>query len=87
MLKLNYIKNIFKFSSILLIFSMAKKEFSDVKIEGGECATPGIIALKSICFNKDIKKKIGINKNSKILLFGCEGATDTKMYNKIMKKK
>ena len=70
-----------------VIFSMAKKDFSDVKIEGGECATPGIIALKSICFNKDIKKKIGINKNSKILLFGCEGATDTKMYNKIMKKK
>ena len=66
-----------------VIFSLANKEFSDKQIEAGECATPGIIALKSICFNREIKNKIGLNNNSNILIFGCEGATDKEMYNKI----
>ena len=70
-----------------VIFSLANKEFSKIKIEGGECATPGIIALKSICSNKKIKKKIGLNKDSSVLIFGCEGATDKKMYNDIIKNR
>ena len=68
-----------------VIFSLANKEFSDKQIEAGECATPGIIALKSICFNRKIRNKIGLNNNSNILIFGCEGATDKEMYNKILK--
>ena len=70
-----------------VIFSLSNKDFSNVKIEGGECATPGIIALKSIYFNQALRKKIGLNNNSSILIFGCEGATDKKMYNKVIKIK
>ena len=61
------------------------KIFQKNKIEAGECATPGIIALKGICFNQELKNKIKLNKNSKVLVFGCEGATDEKMYNKLLK--
>ena len=64
---------------------LANKNFSKNKIEAGECATPGIIALKGICFNQELKNKIKLNKNSKVLVFGCEGATDKKMYNKLLK--
>ena len=64
---------------------LANKNFSKNKIEAGECATPGIIALKGICFNQKLKNKIKLNKNSKVLVFGCEGATDEKMYNKLLK--
>jgi len=64
---------------------LANKKFSKNKIEAGECATPGIIALKGICFNQELKNKIKLNKNSKVLVFGCEGATDEKMYNKLLK--
>ena len=64
---------------------LANKNFSKNKIEAGECATPGIIALKGICFNQELKNKIKLNKNSKVLVFGCEGATDEKMYNKLLK--
>ena len=63
---------------------LANKKFSKNKIEAGECATPGIIALKGICFNQELKNKIKLNKNSKVLVFGCEGATDEKMYNKLL---
>ena len=68
-----------------VIFSLANKEFSNSKIEGGECATAGIIALKSICLNQKLRKKIGLNKKSSVLVFGCEGAADKKMYDEIIK--
>ena len=89
-------RNILKFSSNYcvsitdtmvapVISSLAKKKFSKNKIEAGECATPGIIALKGICFNQKLKNKIKLNKDSKVLIFGCEGATDKQMYKKILK--
>ena len=66
---------------------LASKHLSNTKIEGGECATPGIIALNGICFNNKLRNKIKLNKNSRILLFGCEGATDKVMYKKLLKIK
>ena len=63
------------------------KTYSNNKIEGGECSTPGIIALKSIYLNKVLKNKIKLNNKSKVLIFGCEGATDIKMYKKLIKLK
>lgn len=68
-----------------VISLLAKKKFSKNKIEAGECATPGIIALKGIYFNQKLKNKIKLNKNSKVLIFGCEGATDKQMYKKLLK--
>ena len=67
--------------------SLSKKTYSNVKIEGGECATPGIIALNSIYFNLVLKNKMKLNNKSKVLIFGCEGATDKKMYKKLIKQK
>ena len=66
-------------------FLLANKKYSINKIEAGECATPGIIALKGICFNQKLKNKIKLNKDSKVLIFGCEGATDKQMYKKLLK--
>ena len=35
--------------------------------------------------NKPVKvKEVGINENSKILLIGCEGLTDQKMYDQLL---
>ena len=67
--------------------SLSRKTYSNVKIEGGECATPGIIALNSIYFNLVLKNKMKLNNKSKVLIFGCEGATDKKMYKKLIKQK
>ena len=38
-------------------------------------------------FNNKLRNKIKLNKNSRILLFGCEGATDKVMYKKLLKIK
>ena len=64
---------------------LANSEFSDEKIIGGECSTPGIISLVGLCNDVEIKKKININENSKVLLFGCEGDADEELYKKLLK--
>ena len=62
-----------------------KKKLSKKKIIGGECSTPGIISLIG-CYNNDsAKKELGINRNSNILLIGCEGDTDPYIYKKLLK--
>ena len=63
---------------------LAESRLSDKKIIAGECAVPGIIALISVFKNKDYLNKLELNSNSKILLFGCEGLTDNKMYQKLL---
>ena len=65
---------------------LANSEFSDEKIIGGECSTPGIISLVGLCNDVEIKKKININEDSKVLLFGCEGDADEELYKKLLKQ-
>ena len=63
---------------------LASSEFSEEKIVGGECSTPGIISLIGLCNDQEIKKKINLNENSNILLFGCEGDADEELYQKLL---
>ena len=64
--------------------SLANSEFSDQKIVGGECSTPGIISLIGLVNDEKIRKKINLNENSNILLFGCEGNADEELYQKLL---
>ena len=63
---------------------LANKVFSDEKIIGGECSTPGIASLVGLSNDKDIKKKINLNESSNVLLFGCEGDADEELYQKLL---
>jgi len=65
---------------------LANSEFSDEKIIGGECSTPGIISLVGLCNEVKIKKKINLNENSNVLLFGCEGDADEELYKRLLKQ-
>ena len=60
--------------------------FSDKKIIAGENSAPGVISLITSYEDEKIKQKIGLNKNSNILLIGCEGDTDEMMYQKLIKQ-
>jgi len=64
---------------------LANSEFSDEKIIGGECSTPGIISLVGLCNDVKIRKKINLNEDSNVLLFGCEGDADEELYQKLLK--
>ena len=72
----NYISKTVKF--------LANSGFSKEKIVGGECSTPGIVSLIGISNDEKIKKKINLNENSNVLLFGCEGDADKELYQKLL---
>ena len=63
---------------------LAKGEFSNDKIIGGECSAPSIISLIMSCNNKKIKQSLDLNEKSNVLLIGCEGDTDTTLYNRMI---
>ena len=63
---------------------LAKSKFSNKKITGGECATPGIISLIAACNDKKIKNLMELNEKSNVLVMGCEGNADATLYNKLL---
>ena len=62
------------------------KKLSKKSIIGGECATPGIISLISICNNSKTKKLLNLNEKSNVLVIGCEGNADVKLYKQLLFK-
>ena len=62
------------------------KKLSKTSIIGGECATPGIISLISICNNTKTKKLLNLNEKSNVLVIGCEGNADVKLYKQLLSK-
>ena len=72
----NYISKTVKF--------LANGQLGNEKIIGGECSTPGIISLVGLCNDSNIKKKINLNENSNVLIFGCEGDADEELYQKLL---
>ena len=72
----DYISNVIK--------CLANKEFSEEKIIGGECSTPGIASLIGLSNDHEIRKKINLNEDSNVLLFGCEGDADEELYQKLL---
>ena len=62
------------------------KKFSKGSIIGGECATPGVIALIGLANNPKVRKSLNLNKDSNILVIGCEGNADVKLYKELLSK-
>ena len=63
---------------------LGNSTFSEEKIIAGENSAPGIISLIASCEDEKIKEKIGLSENSNVMLIGCEGDTDQKMYQKLI---
>ena len=63
---------------------LGNASFSEEKIIAGENSAPGVISLITSCEDERIKEKIELNKDSNVMLFGCEGDTDLAMYQKLI---
>ena len=70
----------------LSVAMLAKGYFGDDKIIAGECSAPAVISLNVSCNNEQIKKDLELDMNANVLLIGCEGDTDIKLYNKLLSK-
>ena len=71
---MDYVDNVFKKNA----YKKAIKNLSGVKIN----SIQDVIAIKGI--GVKIKEKIQLNKESNVLLIGCEGDTDAEMYQKLI---
>ena len=63
---------------------LGNASFSNEKIIAGENSAPGVISLITMCEDEKIKENLRLNKDSNILLIGCEGDTDQTMYQKLI---
>ena len=55
-------------------------------IIAGESAITGLAGFLIACNDSNLKSKLMINENSKILFFGTEGDTDEEMYEQLVGK-
>ena len=63
---------------------LGNSSFSEEKIIAGENSAPGVISLIASCVDDKIKEKLKLNSESNILVIGCEGDTDKRMYQKLI---
>lgn len=63
---------------------LANGDFSDISIEAGESAVGGVSALISAALKPQLRRALALDSNSRILLFGTEGATDPEIYKAIL---
>ena len=74
-------KNVAKTTAML-----KDRKLSNRSIIGGECATPGVIALIGLANNPKARKSLNLNEDSNILVIGCEGNADIKLYKQLLSK-
>jgi len=63
---------------------LANPGSSDTAIVAGESAIAGLAGLIAGCLQPDLKAKLELDENARILLIGSEGATDQKIYDEII---
>jgi diaminopropionate ammonia-lyase len=63
---------------------LASGEFGDPPIVAGESATAGLAALLAMSRDEELRRQIGLDANSHVLVFGTEGATDPELYHQLV---
>jgi diaminopropionate ammonia-lyase len=53
-------------------------------IVAGESAVPGLIALVAAAADPELRHALGLSSDSRVLLLGCEGATDPEIYRRMV---
>jgi len=56
----------------------------DTPIVSGESAAGGMGVLQSAAKDAELRKALGLDADSQVVLFGCEGATDPEIYEQIV---
>ncbi len=56
----------------------------DAGVEAGESAVAGVAMMMELKDRGAVKADLGLDENSRVLLFGTEGATDQKLYDEII---
>lgn len=63
---------------------LADAPFGDVPLVGGESGVAGLAGLIALSQDADARRQVGLGKDSTVVVFGTEGATDPEMYQEIV---
>ena len=64
--------------------ALASGDLGGGSIEGGECATPGLLTLIAVAGDDGLRNEFDIDEHARVLLIGSEGATDQAIYQTII---
>ncbi|MDJ0978129.1 MAG: diaminopropionate ammonia-lyase [Erythrobacter sp.] len=65
---------------------LAMRYLAQADIEAGESAVAGLCALLCAAQKAPLRERLGLTEESRVLLFGTEGATDPELYTQITGK-
>jgi diaminopropionate ammonia-lyase len=63
---------------------LARPLLDDPKITAGESAVAGLAVAIAACRRVDLRQDLGLERSSRILVFGSEGITDPEIYDQMM---
>ncbi|MEQ9123786.1 MAG: diaminopropionate ammonia-lyase, partial [Alphaproteobacteria bacterium] len=63
---------------------LARPAAGDPPVVAGESAVAGLCALQSAMADADMRRALGLGAESRVLVFGTEGATDPDLYRQIV---
>ena len=63
---------------------MAHPHGNDSSIKAGESAVCGLAALISACRQQSLRESLGLDENSRVLIIGSEGVTDSEIYAQLV---
>jgi diaminopropionate ammonia-lyase len=67
-------------SAAICMWLLANAPYGDPPITAGESGVAGLAALLLTASRPDLRSAIGLDSNSRVLVFGTEGATDPDVY-------
>lgn len=65
---------------------LAEGRYGDAPIVAGESAVAGLVGLLAVMQDSSARDQLGLDSQSRVLVFGTEGATDPELYQRIVGK-
>ncbi|WP_026380759.1 diaminopropionate ammonia-lyase [Afifella pfennigii] len=71
-------------AAVAALKTLAGGEGGDPSLTIGESGTAGLAGLQAALADEAMRAALGLDKSSRVLLFGTEGATDPELYQKLL---
>lgn len=71
-------------SAVEMMRRLASPDGHDPAIVAGESAVAGLAGLLAVMADKDARSRLGLDAESRVLLYGTEGSTDPALYRRLV---
>jgi len=71
-------------AALATMLRLATGVAGDTPVVGGESGVAGLAGLLALCADGKTARRLGLDKNARVLVFGTEGDTDAELYARIV---